>query len=100
LWEGRDDISVGEAEEIEHAHTFIHKNKSLLTYTHNTTHSLTHTDRQTDRSTFGLQSMMHSRGSPMTFIPPVGVRLYTQDWAIRSKSRSSAAQAPDTPDLG
>jgi hypothetical protein len=48
LWEGRDDIGVGEAEEIEHAHTFIHKNKSLLTYTHNTTHSLTHTDRQTE----------------------------------------------------
>jgi hypothetical protein len=46
LWEGRDDIGVGEAEEIEHAHTFIHKNKSLLTYTHNTTHSLTQTDRQ------------------------------------------------------
>ena len=36
----------------------------------------------------------------MTFIPPVGVRLYTQDCAIRSKSFSSATQAPDTPDLG
>jgi hypothetical protein len=87
-----------------HTHLYTKINHFSLTLTtpltHSLTHSLTHTDRQTDRSTFGLQSMMHSRGSPMTFIPPVGVRLYTQDWAIRSKSRSSAAQAPDTPDLG
>ena len=50
--------------------------------------------------TFGLQSIIQSKGSPITLMPPVGVLLYTHDWAIKSNSFSSAIQAPETPDLG
>jgi hypothetical protein len=74
LREGVDDINAREGTDTL---AYVHKNNLPNSHVH--TCKKTHTHRQTDRRTFGLQSMIHKRGSPMTFIPPVGVLLYTQD---------------------